>query len=180
MHRQGLNRPNWLLIGATTLLLGACTNNDMSDLEAYVAQVKARDPSQIEPLPEIKQIETYVYRPGDRRSPFALGAQAAAEETVAETGGIAPDPLRRKEELEHYPLDSIRMVGTLERDDSMSALVRIQDGTLFRIVPGNYIGMNHGQITRITEEQIVLTEIVSNGAGGWQERQAAIALSDSE
>jgi len=174
MRRLGL--PVWSI----ALLLGACSDNDMSDLEAYVAQVKARDPSQIEPLPEIKQIETYVYRPDDRRSPYALGTQAAAEETVTESSGIAPDPLRRKEELEHYPLDTIRMVGTLERDNSVSALVRIQDGTLFRIIPGNYAGMNHGQITRITEERIELTEIVSNGQGGWQERQAAIALSDGE
>jgi type IV pilus assembly protein PilP len=171
-------RRYWLPLLTSSLLLGACAEQSMSDLENYVAEVKARDPGQIEPLPEIKQIETYVYRPDERRSPFTLGDQATQQETVADTGGIAPDPLRRKEELESYPLDSIRMVGTLERDEEMSALVKIHDGTLFRIMPGNYLGMNHGQITRITEERIDLTEIVSNGMGGWKERQAAIALSE--
>ncbi len=171
-------RRDWLLILTSTLLLSACSDSSISDLESYVAQVKARDPGQIEPLPEIKQVETYMYRPGERRSPFTLGGSGAEQETMADTGGIAPDPMRRKEELENYPLDSIRMVGTLEREEEMSALVRIQDGTLFRINPGNYVGMNHGQITRVTEERIELTEIVSNGMGGWQERQAAIALSE--
>jgi type IV pilus assembly protein PilP len=178
MHRYWHEHRAWLLILLSAGWLGACSNKGMSDLEAYVAEVKARDPGQIEPLPEIKQVETYVYRPEDRRSPFILGGQGVQQEMVDQSGGIAPDPLRRKEELETYPLDTIRMVGTLERDEEMSALVRIQDGTLFRISPGNYMGMNHGQITRITEERIELTEIVSNGMGGWQERQAAVALSE--
>jgi len=173
-----MQRRDTAIIWACLLLLGGCANRSISDLETYVAGVKKREPSQIEPLPEIKQIETYVYRASERRSPFSPGGQGPQQEMIEETGGIAPDPLRRKEELENYSLDTIRMVGTLQQQEQMSALVRIQDGTLFRIVPGNYLGQNHGQITRITEERMELTEIVSNGMGGWQERQAAIALSE--
>jgi type IV pilus assembly protein PilP len=169
-------RAAWSLAGC--LLLAGCGGNDLSDLQAYVDQVKGREPGQIEPLPEIKQIETFVYQAGERREPFSL-PNGEIDEDVAERGsGIAPDPLRRKEELEQFPLDSLRMVGTLDLHDTEWGLVLVQDGTLFRVKAGNYMGQNHGQITRIAEDKIELTEIVPDGAGGWQERQAAVALSE--
>lgn len=162
---------------ATTLLTG-CTGEDMSDLEGFVADVKARDPGQIEPLPEIKQVETYVYEAGERRSPFVLSGSNIEDNLTTPTNGIAPDPLRRKEELEQYSLDSLRMVGTLDLKQTEWALLTIQDGTLFRVHAGNYLGLNHGQITRITEDRIELTEIIPDGMSGWQERQASVALSE--
>ncbi len=165
-------------VSLLALLGGGCANQDMSDLQGYVAQVKARDPGQIDPLPEIKQIETYVYDAGERRSPFNLSQNEAEESRAQASNGIAPDPLRRKEEMEQFPLDSIRMVGTVEQREDLWALVRTQENTLFRVRPGNYMGMNHGQITLITEDRVELTEIVRDGLGGWQERQASVALSE--
>jgi type IV pilus assembly protein PilP len=162
----------------TMALLAGCAGEDLTDLQQYAQQIKAREPGQIEPLPEIKQIETFVYEAGDRRSPFSLGGGAMEEEASKPSNGIAPDPLRRKEELEQYPLDSIRMVGSLEQDDSLWALVVPRNGNLFRVQAGNYMGQNHGQITRISEDRIELTEIVPDGTTGWQERQASIALSE--
>lgn len=167
----------WLL-AAAVILLGGCAERTMSDLEVFVREVKAREPGQIEPLPEIKQIETYVYESRERRSPFSMGGQPLEEDFVEPANGIAPDPLRRKEELEQYSLDSLRMVGTVEKDEVMWALVSIKDGTLFRVRAGNYLGRNHGQVTRITDEKIELTEIISDGMRGWKERQAKVALSE--
>jgi type IV pilus assembly protein PilP len=163
---------------ASSLLLVACTNDNLSDLKQYVAKVKSREPEPVEPLPEIKPIETFVYQSGDRRDPFQPGGAKSEADIPASGNGIAPDPLRRKEELEQYPLDSMRMVGTLDQEDTMWALVMTQDGTLFRVRAGNYMGQNYGQITRITEDRIELTEIVPDGMGGWQERPASIALSE--
>jgi len=160
------------------VLLAGCAGEDLTDLHQYTQQIKAREPGQIEPLPEIKQIETYVYEAGERRNPFSLGDGAMAEDPTKPTSGIAPDPLRRKEELEQFPLDSIRMVGSLEQEETMWALVTSREGTLFRVQAGNYMGQNHGQITRVAEDRIELTEIVPDGATGWQERQASVALSE--
>jgi type IV pilus assembly protein PilP len=159
-------------------LLYGCGDNNMHDLERYVAEVKAREPKPIQSLPEIKQVETFVYVPAERRSPFSRGTQDEQQDIVDTGDGVAPDPLRRKEELEQYPLDSIRMVGTLEQEENTWALLVIQDGTLFRVMAGQYLGQNHGQITHIAEEKIELTEIVPDGMSGWQERQATIALSE--
>lgn len=159
-------------------LLAGCVGEDLSDLQQYVAEIKAREPGPIEPLPELKQIETYVYEVADRRTPFRLGGESLEEDSVIPSNGITPDPLRRKEELEQYPLDSLRMVGSLEQEETMWALIKARDGALFRVHTGNYMGQNHGQITRISEDQVGLTEIVPDGENGWQERQASVALSE--
>ena len=100
-------------------------------------------------------------------------------EEVAEEGegsGLAPDPNRRKEELENYSLDSLRMVGTLMQVDTMWALVKTKDKTIYRVKAGNYMGRNDGRITRITENKIELTELVRDRQRGYRERQATLAL----
>ena len=84
-------------------LLAGCGGGDQSDLEDYVRKVKARDPGAIEPLPEIKQINTYVYEPAERRDPFVVDARAVDQPAGASGNSLAPDPLRRKEELRGLP-----------------------------------------------------------------------------
>jgi type IV pilus assembly protein PilP len=160
-----------------SLALSACGSGKMADLEDYVQRVKGREPGPIEPLPEIKQIDTFHYEPGERRDPFVLDRQSIEAVPVPAGSGIAPDPLRRKEELEQFPLDSLTMVGTMVQGDTVWALITTPEHTLLHARVGNYLGLNNGQITRITEEEIELTEIVSDGGGEWRERQAAIALS---
>jgi type IV pilus assembly protein PilP len=169
--------PRISLLAVVTLALSACGGGSMSDLETYVQQVKEREAAPIEPLPEIKQIDTFVFEPRDRRDPFTLDAQTAEAAVGVAPGGVTLDITRRKEELEQYPLDSIKMVGTLEQDDAVWALVTAPGGVLHRVQVGNYLGTNNGQITRITDTEIELIEIISDGTSQWRERAAAIALS---
>ncbi len=167
----------FLALGILTLVV-SCGDDGMQDLEQFVKKVKARKPGRIEPLPEIKQIETFVYIPGNRRNPF-LPTQAAEPEEVAQADdGLAPDPNRRKEELESFPLDSIRMVGTVDLKDTIWGLVKTSDMTIYRVKVGNYMGQNHGQITSITEDKIELTEIIPKKPRGYMERQASVSLSE--
>jgi type IV pilus assembly protein PilP len=70
------------------------------------------------------------------------------------------------------------MVGTLYIGDTMFGLVQTSDGLIHRVVPGNYLGQNDGRISTITESEIELVEIISDGIGGYIERDAAISLSD--
>jgi type IV pilus assembly protein PilP len=91
--------------------------------------------------------------------------------------GIRPDPNRRKEELESYALDSLRMVGTLEQEEQTWGLVKTSDGTIHRVAPGNYLGQNDGRITQISEEKIELIELVPTGSG-FLEKEAAVALGE--
>lgn len=178
MRTKSLAIGRFLALLLLTGALGGCINRDMKDLERYVDEVKARKQGEIEPLPEIKQIETFAYRVDNRRSPFQPTETERSDEANLETNGLAPDPNRRKEELENYSLDSLRMVGTLKRDETTWALVRTKDKTIYRVKAGNYMGHNHGQITHIDESDIELTEIIPNGQGGYRERQASLALKE--
>ncbi len=167
-----------LLSAVAGLLLSACSGSGMSDLEQFVAEVEARKPGRIEPLPEIRPVETFAYVAGDRRNPFQPEEPRDEQQQQVAGDGISPDFNRRKEELEAFPLDSIRMVGTLQQNETTWGLVKTREGIIYRVKAGNYMGQNHGQITQITEDKIDLTEIIPNHSGGYQERQASVALSE--
>jgi type IV pilus assembly protein PilP len=167
---------NGLLLAIAALGLAAC-GSDMDDLDSYINSVKARPGGRIEPLPEITPYEvfTYVADAEGLRSPFVPDTPQAAGPAA---GGASPDPDRPAEFLESFPLDTLRMVGTLDVNETVYGLVQTSDGLIHRVVPGNYMGQNDGRITQITESEIVLVEIISDGIGGYIERDAAIGLSD--
>ncbi len=159
------------------VVISGCAQDNISDLHAYVQQVKSRKTGRIDPLPEIQVYETHSYSAADLRSPFVESVSREEEQQeVAAADGISPDFDRPRELLEEYPLDSLRMVGTLEQSQKVWAIVAANDGTIHRVVSGNYLGQNHGKILSISESSIDLVEIVPDGQGGWQEREAAIAL----
>ena len=166
-----------VLMVLTAGLVSAC-GGDMDDLDRYINEIKARPGGRIEPLPEIKPYEVFTYTADAEgfRSPFVPDApQAAAGGSINDT---RPDPDRSREYLESFPLDSLRMVGTLELGGTNYGLVQTSDGLIHRVVPGNYIGQNDGRIVRVTESEIELVEIISDGIGGYLEREAAISLAD--
>lgn len=162
-----------VLLVLAALLFSGCDRSGIQELRSYVDQVRARPPGPIEPLPEIQPVDSFVFEPGGRRDPFVMDTQTAA---AGKDNGLAPDPLRPKEELEGYPLDSLRMVGTVKQQETRWALVRTREGLVYRVRVGNYLGMNNGQIVDITDEAIRLTEIVSELPGDWRERSATLAL----
>ncbi|MEW8069371.1 MAG: pilus assembly protein PilP [Candidatus Thiodiazotropha endolucinida] len=158
--------------------LSGCANPNLDELSGFVAEQKSKPPGRIEPLPEIRQIETFIYSDTGRRNPF-MDVYGEQTETASVAGsGIRPDFNRRKEELESYPLDSIRMVGTLEQIGATWGLVKTKEGTVHKVKSGNYMGQNHGRILLISEDRIELTEIVQDGSGGYIERQASLALAE--
>jgi len=168
---------HWLLL--LVLLAGCAASTDTSDLERFVEQVRARKATPIEPLPEFKPYETFLYEAYDLRSPFTPSTtDLTAAARQQEGSGIRPDLNRPREPLEEYALEALRMVGTLEKDGRRWALIQTPDGTIHRVTIGNYLGQNNGKIVRITEFGVELKEIVPDGLGGWQERETTLALSE--
>jgi len=166
-----------LLIGAA-LLLGACSQQPHSDLVDYVQKIKARPGGKIEPLPEIKPYETFVYDDSNLRDPFVPFTETIQEATPVDNG-LRPDSNRKREALEEFPLDSLKYVGTLEKKGQVWALIEAPDKTVYRVQVGNHMGTNYGEIIEITETEIKLKEIIPNGAtGGWVDRIATISLSE--
>ena len=156
--------------------LSACAG-DMDDLDSYINEVKARPGGRIEPLPEIQPYEVFAYVADTEgyRSPFAPDTPQSAPSAG---GGTRPDPERSREYLEQFPLDSLRMVGTLMQGNTNYGLVQDSEGLIHRVVPGNYVGQNDGRIVEISESKIDVIEIISDGIGGYLEREAAVGLAD--
>ncbi|MDD5579962.1 MAG: pilus assembly protein PilP [Methylobacter sp.] len=161
-------------------LLAGCGNDDFSDLNRFISEVKARPKAPIEPLPEIKVIEPFIFKPEGLRDPFtALEQPEQNEQNDNSTGsGIKPDTSRRKEDLEAYPLDGLRMVGTVTMQTNLWGLIKASDGTIYRVRVGNYMGKNYGKIIRIVSDKIELMEIVPDKPGYWREQQASLALTE--
>ena len=169
-----------LMLTAAVAALGGCSGEPTADLVDYAEKVKNQQVSRIEPLPEFSPYESFAYAASDLRDPFTVptfsNQQALALPTAS--NGITPDFDRPREPLEEFPLDGLRMVGTLEQRDTNWALINDTDGTIHRVQAGNYAGQNFGKITRVSEFEVELTEIVPDGIGGWMERQATIAISE--
>jgi type IV pilus assembly protein PilP len=163
-----------LLVAAAAVLLTAGCARSMSDLEGYIAEVKARPGGRIEPLPEISTYDTFAYEPGGARSPFVPDSPAARADD-----GVRPDADRRREYLEGFPLDTLRMVGTLHLGGRLYGLVQTGDRLVHRVVVGNYLGQNDGRIISITDSSIQLLEIIPDGLGGYIERAASIGLGET-
>jgi len=156
--------------------LSACGGaND--DLHSYIDQVKARPGGRIEPLPQVQPPPTFAYEPASRRSPFVL--DTPQRKPRSGPGAVdGPDPNRPREFLEQFPLDTLRMVGTLSDRRASFGLVQTNDGLVHRVTVGNHMGQNYGRVVKISDSQIQLVEIVSDGLGWFLERPAAIALAD--
>lgn len=164
----------WIL-----LVLSGCTSNDgMDDLREFVKNEHADRKPRIEPLPEIKPHEAFAYTASGLTDPFAprnLQSQAAA---AGAGSGPKPDMNRRKEPLEDFPLDSLKMVGTLERGKRFWAIVQAPDGTVHKLETGNHAGLNFGEVKKITEEKVELVELIQGALGDWVEREASLAITE--
>ncbi len=161
------------LVALLCVALSGCGSAGVDDLRDWVIKErKARKP-RVEPLPEIKTQESFVYSAdalADPFAPFNLKQQGAA------AGGPSPDINRRKEPLEDYPLDALRMVGTLSRGNQSWAVVQAPDGAVHRAKIGDHMGQNFGMVTNITEESVNLVELIQNPLGDWIEREAKLAI----
>ena len=161
-----------LLIPAALLVVAGCSS-EIDELRQFVRDSDKGIPRRVEPLPAVKPFEPFAYEGFDLPDHFKPRKLSAPKEGGG--GGVAPDLNRRKEPLEAFPLEQLKMVGTLSQNKEMYALVRA-DKTLYRVRKGNYMGQNFGLITDVTESEIKLKEIVQDSAGDWAERQSVIPL----
>lgn len=161
------------LAAIAVLLLAGCAS-EMDELKQKVADIKSQPGERIEPLPEIKPYESFTYNAATMRSPFVPSAPVRNDIASA----VRPDVKRPREFLEQFPLDTMKMVGTLQLQGRNYGLVQGKDGLVHRVLPGNYMGQNDGRIVGISSTKISIIEIVPDGLGGYIERPAALALTE--
>ena len=172
-----MKHPRTLLVaGLLCLALSGCSSDGLDDLREFVKNAYADRKPKVEPLPEIKMQESFIYNPTNLPDPFStLNLRPQGPKS---TSGPRPDPNRRKEPLEAYPLDSLKMVGTLTRGKQTWAIIQAPDGNVYRAQVGDHMGQNSGMINKITEDKIVLVELIQSASGDWVERDASLSLQE--
>ena len=164
-----------LLVPLALLCLSGCSS-DIDDLKRFVRDSDKRVPPKIDPLPAVKPFEPFTYEGFDLPDPF----KPRKIEPTKGASKLAPDLTRRKEPLEAYPLESLAMVGTLERNKTTFALVRTPDRDIYQVRAGNYLGQNFGVVTGIGEGEVKLKELIQDGAGDWSERSSTLQLQQGD
>ena len=163
-----------LIILLLALLVAGCDQDEFADLKIFMAQAGQDGQHALEPLPQLKQVEAFNYEPGEYPDPFKPRSMKPANYA----GGLQPDMSRQKEYLEGFPLDALRMVGTLEKGKQLFGLIRTPDGAIYRVKKGNYLGQNFGLVVGLSESGIGLKEMVQDGSGDWTESKATMALQE--
>ena len=170
----------WLRLAAATLLgavvLSGCAGDPNQEVKQWMDEQAKTMKGKVDPLPLVKPYVPFAYNAFDLPDPF----KPRKIEPARGTSKLAPDLNRRKEPLEAYPIESLRMVGTLQQQKTIYALVRTNDKNVYQVRMGNYLGQNFGIITGISEGEIRLRELVQDSSGDWTERQSRLLLDDQE
>jgi type IV pilus assembly protein PilP len=169
-------------VTAGVLLLTACGSSGQDELRAWMAERREQTKPNVQPIPEPKKFTPQGYTQEAATDPFSNQklTQALKRESAQSTSNaalVAPELTRRKEPLESYPLDAMKMVGSLIKEGRPVALLRI-DNLVYQVSPGNYLGQNFGKVLKIGETELVLREIVQDAAGEWIERTATLQLQE--
>ena len=161
------------------LFLTACQDSNMPDLKEFVASAYRDKKPDIEPLPEIAPYKGFASSAADDADPFNT-ENIITDRPDNLAAGDSPDSNRRKEELERYPLDALRMVGTLIRGETPYVIVQTSEGTAHRATLGNYMGQNDGRIKEILpqEQKVVLAEMVVDPVGRWVTREVELIIDE--
>ena len=177
-------KPRWRygLLAATVLLLGGCDGDrSLVDLESFVQTVHRDAVPRVDPLPELPPVESVVYQADGAADPFApsnvFGDGDVEAEPEPEHDPLTPDASRVAEALEKFPLDALQLVGTMQIDAHVWALVSVPDGQIHRVAEGNYLGQNNGKVVAIDLDQnaLEIEELLQGHTGRWEIRPNRLA-----
>ena len=166
-----------ILICMLPLFAAACSSRDEENLQAWMNKVRRE--SHPVPLPISRPLvtESVRYEAGDHADPFDVKKISASLSTSG--SGIVPDLQRLREPLESYPLDTLRMVGSLRRAGQAVALIQA-DKLLYQVRKGDHLGQDQGAVVRIDDNGLELEEIVQEAAGTWSKRRVQLSIQEKK
>lgn len=167
---------SWLLLIPCLALLGCA--NEQEDIQAWMNEQAAGMRGSVKPLPEIKPFPVVAYSSSALIEPFKV-SRIEPERKASGGGALRPDPDRRREPLEAYPLESLRMVGVLMQGNVAHALIQA-DRSLHQVKRGNYLGQDYGVVTSVDESGVTLRELVEDMNGDWVERTTTLQLQERQ
>ncbi|MDX8400129.1 MAG: pilus assembly protein PilP [Gallionellaceae bacterium] len=168
-------RASHIIMFLAAFVLVGCGNEELQDLRDFVKNSGADMRGKVEPPPEIIVYEPFSYST-EVAIPDPFKPRKADPKNAGNAGVNQPNLDRSREELEEFPLESLKMVGYLRRADVDYAIVRSTDGKLHRVKAGNYMGLDFGKIFSISDAEIKIEEMVQDSGGDWSERASSLQL----
>lgn len=168
-------------VALAAMMLAGCAD-DASEIQAWMDETRANTPRRNGKIPEPKRFVPFRYEARSDIDPFSNAKLqvALARFSDRNKGGITPDLNRRREPLEAFPLDAIRLVGHLNRASTGPVALLEADKVIFQVKVGSYLGQHFGRITKISETEVALKELVQDAAGDWVERDTSLALQEAK
>lgn len=173
-----VNAAHSVVLAMLAVALAGC-GGEQEELQQWMEQQRREAKPSVEPLSAPKKFTPQAYLALTGVEPFSTQKLTVAlkQETRQPNSLMAAEINRRKEPLEAYPLDSMTMVGSVIKAGRPYALVKV-DNLLYQVKAGDYLGQNYGRITKISETDVALREIVQDAAGEWIERPGALQLQE--
>ncbi len=168
-------KKNLLLLTGLSLVLAACGSDGLDDLRDFTKNAHANKTPRVQELPIMKRFDTFAYSAGNLMDPFSV-INLRPQPKACPGCKIAGLKARRREALEQYPLDSLKMVGTLRKKKKFWVVIQAPDGSVYRAAIGNYMGRNNGMIVKISENKVSLVEKIRTELGGTIDRDASISI----
>lgn len=177
MRHSSLTQRSAMLL--SVLMLGGCGDAGVQDVAQWMQEVKQQTRVVVKPITPPKTFSPFAYDAKAKEDPFSATKMTVAFAKNRATNILQPDLNRRREALESYPLDSMQMVGTLSKAGLTYAVLRA-DKSFYRVKVGNYIGQNFGMVTKISDTEVDLKEVVQDASGEWVEREAKLELQETQ
>ncbi len=166
-----------LAIALTCLALASCSGEQHSDLRQFVKDSDSMPRGRIPPLPEVQPYVPFEYAAFDLIDPF-VPRKIEAPKAANVPGMLQPPPNHRKGPLEAFPLENLKMVGTLQQKKDIYALIKTPDNNLYRVKTGDFMGQNFGRIIAINESALKLKELVQDSGNEWKEEERTLQLQE--
>ena len=165
-----------LVVIVMFLLAGCSEGDDFVDIDNKLAEASLLQKVNIEPIPSFPQQQNYSYQSKAQRNPFQSFGKVSNLSPLSGKRVDKPDLMRVKEPLELFDLPSLKMVGSLGAVGQLWALVNDPKGTVTRVTVGDRIGKNFGQITEISQSELILVEKISNDQEIWFSQSRSILM----
>lgn len=161
------------------MLLAGCGDSDVREVRTWMEETKAQTKPSVKPLPASKEFVPYAYNQAQAPDPFGADKLAGPGMLAAQPNVGQPDLNRPREALENYPLDTMKMVGMMQKGGVGFALVQIER-SVYHVRAGQRLGQNLGQVTRVTPAAVEIREMVQDAGGDWVERISKLELQQSK
>lgn len=177
-----MTRLQLLAAAGLLLVLAGCGSSSEDEIRQWMTEERNQTRPKVPPIPAPKQFKPEAYTNATAVEPFSnqkltQALKRDAAQVAANGALVAPELARRKEPLEAFPLDSMSVVGSIIKAGQPVALVKV-DNLLYQVKLGNYLGQNYGRVTKISETEVTLREIVQDAVGEWIERVATLQLQE--